>query len=83
MAVLGEYVPQLALLDIGLPGEDGYALAKRIRDQPGLAGLKLVALTGYGSEGDRAQAFASRFDEHLVKPVAIDRLMDVLGRLLA
>ena len=83
MALLDDYVPQLALLDIGLPGEDGYALARRMRAQPHLDGLRLVALTGYGRDKDRAQALAARFDEHLVKPVAADRLLSVLEKLLS
>lgn len=80
--VLDGYVPDLALLDIGLPGEDGYALAQRLRADPRMAKAKLVALTGYGSDTDRARAFGASFDEHLVKPVAVDRLMAVLEELL-
>ena len=45
--------------------------------------LKLVALTGYGSDGDRARAFESKFDEHLVKPASANQLLAVIGRLLA
>jgi PAS domain S-box-containing protein len=72
----------LALLDIGLPGIDGYELASRIRGSALGTAIKLVALTGYGQDNDRARAKAARFDEHLVKPVAPDRLVQVLQDLL-
>jgi CheY-like chemotaxis protein len=81
-AVLDEYVPDLALLDIGLPGEDGYALAQRMRADPRMARAKLVALTGYGSDTDRARALGASFDEHLVKPVGVEKLMAVLEQLV-
>jgi signal transduction histidine kinase/CheY-like chemotaxis protein len=70
--------PQLAVVDIGLPGVDGYTLAAQLRAEPALAGLRLVALTGYGREPDRTRALAAGFDEHLVKPVAIDALLAAL-----
>ena len=82
MALLDSYIPQLALLDIGLPEIDGYQLAGLLRADPRTAGMKLVALTGYGRENDRALALAAKFDEHLVKPVMIDRLLEVLGELM-
>jgi CheY-like chemotaxis protein len=80
--LLDEYVPDLALLDIGLPGEDGYALAQRMRADPRMAKAKLVALTGYGSDTDRARALGASFNEHLVKPVGVDKLMAVLQQLV-
>jgi PAS domain S-box-containing protein len=83
MDLLDSYVPQLALLDIGLPGEDGYALAARMRADTRMAGARLVALTGYGSDKDRERALSSHFDEHLVKPVRPERLFATLDRLLA
>jgi PAS domain S-box-containing protein len=82
MAVLDDYVPQLALLDIGLPGQDGYALAKRMRDDARCAGAKLVALTGYGSDRDRAKALGANFDEHLVKPVAAEKLFALVQQMV-
>jgi PAS domain S-box-containing protein len=78
LAVLKEYDAQVALLDIGLPGMDGYQLAEAIRATPQGAAMRLVALTGYGRDNDRARAMQARFDEHLVKPVAPDRLLEVL-----
>ena len=74
--------PELALLDIGLPGMDGYALAARLRATPQLQPLRLVALTGYGSESAAARAREAGFDEHLVKPTEPDLLMQTLQRLL-
>ncbi len=72
--------PEAAFLDIGLPVMDGYELARRMRDLLG-PGVKLVALTGYGQEHDRAQSRAAGFDEHLVKPVELDRIMGLLREL--
>ncbi len=56
LALLDDYVPDLALLDIGLPGMDGYQLARLLRADPRMAGARLVALTGYGRDNDRARA---------------------------
>jgi len=83
LATLDEFVPDLALLDIGLPGMDGYALASRLRADPRLDDVRLVALTGYGREADRERALAARFDDHLVKPVDPDHLIETIERLLA
>jgi signal transduction histidine kinase/ActR/RegA family two-component response regulator len=80
LAVLDEFVPDVALLDIGLPGLSGYDLAAVLRGDPRLAGMALIALTGYGREPDRARAIAGGFDEHLVKPVGIDTLLAAIAR---
>jgi CheY-like chemotaxis protein len=53
---------------------DGFEVARRLRAMPALAGAFLVAMTGYGSDEDKAQARAAGFDEYLVKPVDVDRL---------
>jgi len=82
LEVAKDFRPELALLDIGLPGMSGYELAQRLRGMPALGPLRLVALTGYGEAHDRERALASAFDEHLVKPVPFDRLMDVMSALL-
>jgi len=79
---LDAFAPEIALLDIGLPGMDGYELAGRLRSDPRLPGLRLVALTGYGRDLDRARALATHFDEHLVKPVSAERLIDTIVHLL-
>jgi len=73
------FSPDLALLDIGLPVMDGYELAARLRTLPGLASVRLIALSGYGQESDRARSRAAGFDGHLVKPVELDALNSVFG----
>ncbi|HEV8672973.1 MAG TPA: GAF domain-containing protein [Methylomirabilota bacterium] len=71
--------PDIALIDIGLPGLDGYAVAREIRALPGMAPVMLVALTGYGQPADRRRAFEAGFDAHLVKPVEPADLARVLA----
>ena len=69
------------LLDIGLPGMDGFTVARHLRSQPELARAVLVALTGYGSDEDRRQAQAAGFNHHMVKPVNFDALNELLTAL--
>lgn len=64
-----EFQPAVALVDIGLPIIDGYEVARRLRQMPGLEKLVLVAVTGYGQKNDRRRAKEAGFDEHLVKPL--------------
>jgi PAS domain S-box-containing protein len=73
--------PHVAMLDIGLPVMDGYELARRLRELPALRDVKLVAVTGYGQEGDREHSARAGFTAHLVKPVALDDVTELLGRL--
>jgi len=73
-----EVLPDIALVDIGLPGIDGYEVARRMRLDPATRGVKLIALTGYGQDSDRRRAIDAGFDAHLVKPVDLNRLMEVL-----
>jgi signal transduction histidine kinase/CheY-like chemotaxis protein len=75
-------VPDVALLDIGLPAMDGYQLARRLRETAGLEKLKLVAVTGYGRAADKERARTAGFDEHLVKPISVDEVQRVVERLL-
>ena len=70
--------PDIALVDLGLPLLDGYGVAARVRSRLGPHQLKLVAMSGYGRESDRQRARDSGFDAHLVKPVALENLMNVL-----
>ena len=74
-----EFRPDVALLDIGLPVMDGHELAVKIRQLPGLADVRLVALTGYGQARDRARSRAAGFDLHLVKPVDLAAIDHVLS----
>jgi len=63
------FKPDVVLLDIGLPGMDGYEVAQQMRELPGLKDIRLVAVTGYGRSEDRLRAREAGFDDHLVKPV--------------
>ncbi len=72
------FKPQVVLLDIGLPGMDGYEVARRIRLEPSLAGVVLVALTGYGRDADRLRSTDAGFDHHLVKPADFAKLKVIL-----
>lgn len=76
-----ESPPDVALLDIGLPGRNGYDLARDIRARLGRDGVRLVAVTGYGQDEDRRRAFDAGFDAHLVKPVELDELRALIDRL--
>jgi CheY-like chemotaxis protein len=71
--------PEVVLLDIGLPRLDGYAVAERLRAEPALPGVLLIALSGYGQAGDRAKTRAAGFHEHLVKPVDLVSLSALLS----
>ena len=73
--------PEVALLDLGMPGMDGYELAGRFRGHPALRDVLLVALTGWGQAEDRRRTAAAGFDHHLVKPVEPDRIQDVMRSL--
>jgi PAS domain S-box-containing protein len=70
--------PQVIVLDIGLPGIDGYEVARRIKKNPALASIRLVAHTGYGSPEDRRRAMEAGFDAHLVKPAELPDLEKAL-----
>jgi CheY-like chemotaxis protein len=63
------YRPQMVFLDLGMPGMDGYEVARRLRQQPGLENVRLAALTGWGQPDDRRRTKEAGFDHHFVKPV--------------
>jgi CheY-like chemotaxis protein len=71
--------PDVMLIDIGLPGMDGYEVARHVRQDARLTGVLLVALTGYGRAEDRAEALAAGFDRHLVKPVDAGTLQELVA----
>ena len=71
--------PDLAIVDIGLPGMNGYQIAAHLRRDPAMRGLRLVALTGYGQEADRQLAFNAGFDAHFAKPLQFKALGDLLA----
>ena len=72
------YLPQVVLLDIGLPGMDGYSVAQALRSRPEFAGVLLVAMTGYGRDDDFRRSRSVGIDHHLVKPIDFDQLQALL-----
>jgi signal transduction histidine kinase len=76
--VADEFRPDVVLLDIGLPKMNGYEVARRMRQQPWGRGVVLIALTGWGQEADRQRSKDAGFDHHLVKPVDLSALLQLL-----
>lgn len=76
-----QHRPEVALLDIGMPKLDGYEVARRIRAQPWGQRITLVALTGWGQDSDRRRSQEAGFDSHLVKPLDLDKLTELLATL--
>nr|MBA3452238.1 response regulator [Deltaproteobacteria bacterium] len=81
--LIEKFKPQAAIIDVGLPGIDGFEVARRLRANPSTAQVRLIALTGYGQKADREIALQSGFNEHLVKPVKFEQLTQVLTQLEA
>jgi CheY-like chemotaxis protein len=75
-----DWRPDAVLADLGLPGLDGYAVARALRQDPGTAGARLIAVTGYGTTEDRCRSREAGFDYHFLKPVDFEVLQGVLGR---
>lgn len=73
------YQPDFALLDIGLPGLNGYEVARQIRMEPTLKNIVLVAMTGYGQDSDRQSSFDAGFNHHLVKPARFEDVKQILA----
>ncbi len=73
--------PHVIILDIGMPNLDGYGAARRIREQPWGAGIKLIAQTGWGQPDDKRRASEAGFDLHLTKPIDMQRLAEALADL--
>jgi two-component system OmpR family response regulator len=71
--------PDVALLDIGLPGMDGWDVARWIRSREGVARPLIIAITGYGSEGDRRRSLEAGIDMHFIKPADPEQLLDILA----
>ncbi|MEX2170354.1 MAG: ATP-binding protein [Pirellulales bacterium] len=76
-----DFRPDVVLLDIGLPGLNGYEVATRLRQQPTLNGVVLIAVTGYGQDSDRQRSQEAGFDHHLVKPADYEKLQQILATL--
>ncbi len=79
LSLATEFHPEVVLLDIGLPGMDGYEVARRLRVLPGGEKALIVAVTGYGRSSDRLQSQEAGFDHHLVKPVQPEVLHELIG----
>jgi CheY-like chemotaxis protein len=79
LAATTTFKPEVALLDIGLPVIDGYQLAARLLNEAPAPPPLLIALTGYGQDGDRKRAHSAGFSVHLVKPVKLDALLDAIA----
>ncbi|HET7866687.1 MAG TPA: response regulator [Burkholderiaceae bacterium] len=79
LALAASMRPDVVLMDIGLPEMDGYEVARRIRELPGLGDVRLIAVTGYGQESDKLAALSAGFQLHLVKPVDPDELARVIA----
>jgi signal transduction histidine kinase/DNA-binding response OmpR family regulator len=74
-----QFQPDVVLLDLGLPGMDGIEVARRLRTYPQLAGVRIVALTGFGQGSDRKRSAAVGIESHLVKPVDVDTVMKAIS----
>ena len=81
--VAAEFRPEIAFLDLGLPSVNGFELARRLRGQPGMNGLVLVAVTGWGKDEDRQRSRDAGFDLHLVKPVEPDQILNEVRKVAA
>ena len=77
------YLPNILFLDLGMPGMDGYEVARRVREHPDLRGTVLAALTGWGQDDDRRRTAEAGFDHHLVKPPDPDSVIKLLSSLSA
>jgi CheY-like chemotaxis protein len=72
-------LPDAVVLDLGLPGLDGYEVARLLRSDPSLSGTLLIALSGWAGRDDRARSAEAGIDHHLVKPVPASRLSELIG----
>ena len=81
LRVAQEFDPEVVFCDIGMSGVDGHEVAARMRTDPRHASTVLVALTGWGSDEDKRRTRRTGFDFHLVKPVSVDAVNEILSRL--
>jgi two-component system, OmpR family, response regulator len=80
LASLDAFTPDVVVLDIGLPGMDGFEVAREMRKHDATRDALMLAMTGYGSDADRRDALAAGFDHHLTKPVSIDALEALIAQ---
>lgn len=81
LQIAHEFKPEAVFLDIGMPGMDGYEVARALRELPGMQSVMLVALTGWGAESDRIRSREAGFNEHLTKPAGLPAIAGILARL--
>jgi CheY-like chemotaxis protein len=79
LELIGTFKPSVVLLDIGMPDMDGHTVARRIRADADNSAIKLIALTGWGTDAERRRSGEAGFDEHWVKPVEPDRLKTLVA----
>lgn len=75
--------PEIVLLDIGMPGMDGYEVAAALRRHPKLAEVYIAALTGWNDRGTRARVISAGFDKHLTKPAKVEEVLNLLEHAVA
>ena len=80
LTAASEFLPEVVLLDIGLPGMTGHDVARELRRDRRLANSTFIAVSGYGQEKDLSEARESGFDHHMIKPVDVDRLLELISR---
>jgi two-component system OmpR family response regulator len=78
LAMVDEFAPEVVILDIGLPGMNGFEVARELRAREATRQVLMIALTGYGGESDRRQAHEAGFDHHLVKPISFTEIENVI-----
>jgi CheY-like chemotaxis protein len=79
LRALETYQPKIVLVDLGMPGMDGFEVALKVRENPEFKDLMIVALTGWGQEQDRARSREAGFDHHLIKPADLNALRALLA----
>ena len=80
LAAADDFLPEVVLLDIGLPQMNGYDVARRLRERSRDRSLTLIAITGYGQDEDRRRALEAGFDAHLIKPADLAVLCEILAQ---
>jgi CheY-like chemotaxis protein/anti-sigma regulatory factor (Ser/Thr protein kinase) len=83
LQIAKDFQPHVVMLDIGLPGMNGYEVARQIRQQPQGKDMVLIAMTGYGQDSDRQTSAEAGFNHHLVKPAKFDQLLQILNEVEA
>ena len=81
IALVRQFRPEVVLCDLGLPGIDGYEVARRLRQCSELSEAHLISISGYGQEDDKQRALTAGFDAHLVKPIDFRELQRMLSEL--